>query len=224
MTHTSPTDGPTSEPPDGLGRSARVPSSERLRTGLGVAYALAILLSGGCGAGGDPGRDDQDAIVERAWLDDPDGTISPETAIGRAWTPFQGTLSRGYVTSTTWLRLRIDPAAAGLPDGAADRRLVLVVIPGHLDEVAVYRADRLSEPPAFIGDTHPLPATGQPLLSHTVVFEAASAPFEVLLRLRTQSTQSIDVQALRWDDARDKSLTQHVLVTGLLVFIAMVLA
>jgi hypothetical protein len=167
---------------------------------------------------------ERDAVVERAWLDDPAGTLSPEAALGRAWMPFEGTLSRGYVTSSTWLRLRLDPAAAGPPTFATDHRVVLVIMPGHLDEIAVYRHDRLSESPALLGDAHPAPAAGQALLSHSVVFDDASAPFEVLARVRTQSNHSIDVRALRWDDARELSLHQHVLVTGLLVFLFMVMA
>jgi signal transduction histidine kinase len=188
---------------------------------MAVAGAWATLIVVACDSSDTPDGL-RDAVVARAWLDDPDGALSPQEASGHGWTPFSGTLTRGYTTSSTWLRLRIDPAAAGPPALAEDRRLVLVVMPGHLDEVAVYRADRLSEPPVLLGDAHPLPATRQALLSHSVALDGSTAPFELLLRLRTQSTHSIDVHALRWDEAREQNLRQHVLVFGLLVFIAMV--
>jgi signal transduction histidine kinase len=189
-----------------------------------VACAIAFLLTGACGPATGTMSIERDAVVERAWLDDPAGTLSPEAALGRVWTPFDGSLSRGYVTSSTWLRLRINPAAAGPPSVAADRRLVLGIMPSHLDEIAVYRADRLSEPPELLGDAHPASTAGTALLSHAVVFDEATAPFEVLLRLRTQSTHSIDVQALRWEDAHTQSLRIHTALTAVLVFTLMVMA
>ncbi len=140
-----------------------------LHTLLKVACAFSIVLAGGCDPETGTEAGERDGIVARAWLDDPDSTMSPEAALGRVWTPFNGTLARGHVRSTTWLRLRIDPAAAGTPAIAADQHLVLVIMPGHFDEVAVYRTDRLSEPPVLVGDTHPVPA-GQALLSHSVIF------------------------------------------------------
>ncbi len=212
--------------PAGTGRLPHTPPPLAWRGLNAVICACATLMVGACGASQsrDTRSGERDGVVARAWLDDPDGALSPEAALGRVWTPFDGTLSRGYVTSTTWLRLRIDPAAAGPPSVAGDRRVVLIIMPGHLDEIAVYRADRPSEPLALLGDTHPPPAARQALLSHTVVLDEATSPFEVLLRLRTQSTHSIDVQALRRDEAGAQSLRQHALVIGLLVFMAMVIA
>ena len=167
---------------------------------------------------------ERDGVIERAWLVDPDGSLTPEGALERNWMPFAGPLSRGFTSSTTWLRLRIDPAAAGPGSVASDHRLVLRVMPEHLDEVAVYRVGRLSEPPVVIGDQHPVSGPAQSLQAHSVVFDDATTPFELLLRLRTQSNQSIDVQAVRWDAAvelRAASLARAVMV---LVFSLMVMA
>jgi two-component system, sensor histidine kinase LadS len=162
-----------------------------------------------------------DAVVHKAWLDDPGGSLSPQAAIESDWVPFKGLLSRGFTASTTWVRLKIDPAAAGAATEAADHRLVLRIVPVHLDEVAVWRADRLTQPPVLVGDKHPPAGPQQGLLNYAVVFDDATAPFEVLLRLRTQSNHSLHVRALRWEDSSVLTASQHSLVIGYLVFILM---
>jgi two-component system, sensor histidine kinase LadS len=167
----------------------------------------------------------RDAIVERNWLDDPASGLSPKAAIEANWTRFSGSLSRGFVASgsTTWLRLRIDPAAAGPGSIASDDRLLLRIMPGHLDEIALFRADRLSDPPVLVGDRHPATGPGQTWLSYVIALEAGTQPFDVLLRLRTQSNHSIDIRVMRWDDARAESVRQHYLVIAYLVFTLMVI-
>jgi signal transduction histidine kinase len=166
----------------------------------------------------------RDAIVERSWLDDRDENLSPEAALERSWSPFSGSLSRGYTASTTWLRVKVDPAAATPVAAGADRRLVLRILPGHLDEVAVFRADRPAELSVRVGDAHPVAGPRHGLLVHAVVLDDAPAPFELLLRLRTQSNHSIDVEVLRWDDSREASIAQLGLVIAYLVFTLMVMA
>lgn len=163
----------------------------------------------------------RDGVTERLWLDDPDSRLSPQAALEDSWTPFEGPLSRGFTASTTWVRVKVDPAAAGPTSIAGDHRVVLRIVPGHLDEVAVWRVDRLSQPPVLLGDKHPGVELQQGLLNHAVVFDDATAPFEVLLRLRTQSNHSMHVRALRWDDASALSAGQHSVVIGYLVFTIM---
>lgn len=170
-----------------------------------------------------PGHLGADAVTERAWLDDPDGSLSPRTALARDWTPVAGPLAQGYTRSTTWLRLRVDPAAASPAQMQSDTRLVLRIRPGHLDEVAVYRTDQLEQAPLLIGDSHERIGQGLRFIDHAVVFENAVAPFELLLRVRTKSNHSIDVQAMRWDDAREEDRQQLTRVVGFLIFTAMVI-
>lgn len=175
----------------------------------------------------EPLAGERDAVVERRWLDDPGSHLTPQAALQRAWTPFTGPLSRGFTTSSTWVRLKIDPAAAGPGTLASDRRLVLLIMPGHLDEVTVYRVDRLSEAPAVVGDKQVTgeqrPGPHQGLMHHAVLFDDGAAPFELLLRLRTQSNHTLHVQALRWDDARDVAARQQTLVFAFLIFTVMVI-
>lgn len=165
-----------------------------------------------------------DAITSRAWLGDAGSELTPQAALAGQWAPFADSLARGFTSSTTWLRLTIDPAKARrAQSNGPDRRLVLLIMPGHLDEVAVFRGDR-AEPLAVVGDRHPASDALQGLMHYAVVLEDAVAPFDVLLRLRTQSNHSIHVQAMSWDDAVLAAARQHSLVIAYLVFTIMVIA
>lgn len=144
------------------------------------------------------------AITATAWLNDPDGSLTPEQALAGVWTPYEGVFSRGYTQSATWLRLRIEPSRAGQAILAEDRRLVLRVEPGHLDEVRVYKTSDLAQPLATLGDTTAPPRGPHRWLAHSVVIPDAAAPFELLLRVRSQGAHISHVQALRWDEARDQ--------------------
>ena len=202
------------------------------RAPLNLTLCLLILLSwlmtvmpGAVQAQGSE-VDGRDGVTHRSWLNDPDSTFSPQEVLGRNWRRFEGPLSLGYTRSTTWVRLTIDPAAAGAASLPSDRRLVLRILPGHLDDVTVYRVDRPSHPVARVGDLFP-PAERarfpQGLLHYAVVFdEADGQPFEVLLRLRSQSNHSMHVRAQRWDEAREATNWQQAVVYCYLVFIAMV--
>lgn len=187
---------------------------------LALTILCACLLAGACRQDGV----ERDAVVERAWLDDAEGTLTAEAALARRWTPFSGMLARGYTSSSTWLRLRIDPAAAGPGSLASDHRLVLRIMPEHLDEVAVFRADRLQEPPVLVGDTHTVATPPQALMTHVAQFDDVTEPFLVLLRLRTQSNHSIAVDAVRWDDALIADSSRRDVVVGNLVFMLVLLA
>lgn len=218
---------PTSPPTpvgDRVGAVRRLP--RLLISAFGAALALLCLLAGLLApdtAQASQARE-RDAIVERTWLDDPDSALSPEAALGRDWKAFTGSLSRGFTSSTTWIRLKIDPAAIDPPPSGTDRRFVLSIVPGHLDEVAVFRADRLSQPPVMVGDRHPASPVMWGMLQHAVVIEPDGAgPLELVLRLRTQSNHSIHLEALPWEDAIERTAAQRVLVIAYLVFTGMVI-
>lgn len=165
----------------------------------------------------------RDAVVDRSWLSDPQGTLSPEQALSSQWTKYEGALGRGFTSSVTWVRLKLDPALAGSGSFPSDHRLVLRIIPSRLDEVTAWRVDRLADPPAKVGDKFSPEGAQQGLLNHAVVFDEATTPFEVLLRLETTGNHSMHVAALRWDDASGLLSSDSSMVMGYLVFTLMVI-
>jgi signal transduction histidine kinase len=144
-----------------------------------------------------------DPILERSWLEDEDGVLSPEQALQGPWQPFDELFTAGLTRSTLWIRLLIDPGRAAKPSLEGDQRLVLSMLPVHLDEVAVFQSDRLNEPPLVLGDRY-LQVGNKPFYQNTAVFERA-APFEVLLRVRTTGMLAVLPSVSRWDEAKDYS-------------------
>ena len=165
----------------------------------------------------------RDAVVERSWLSDADGTLSPQDVLTQNWTKFDGPLGRGFTNSITWVRLKLDPAVAGPASIASDHRLVLRIVPSRLDEVTAYRVDRLDDPPVKVGDKFKPQGPQQGFLNHGIVFDDAVGPFEVLLRLDTEGNHSIHVEALRWDDAYSRVTRDSILITGYLIFTLMII-
>ena len=165
----------------------------------------------------------RDAVVERSWLSDSEGTLSPQDVLTRNWTKFDGPLGRGFTNSITWVRLKLDPAVAGPGSIASDRRLVLRIVPSRLDEVTAYRVDRLDDRPVKVGDKFKPQGPQQGFLNHGIVFDDAVGPFEVLLRLETEGNHSIHVEAWRWDDAYSRVTRDSILITSYLIFTLMVI-
>ena len=72
----------------------------------------------------------RDAVVDRSWLSDLQGTLSPEQALSSQWTKYEGALARGFTSSVTWVRLKLEPALGWVrqlsirpPFGAANHSL-----------------------------------------------------------------------------------------------------
>lgn len=154
------------------------------------------------------------AITSQSWLADPHNAFTPRQTLGQSWTPFEGVLARGYVRGTTWLRLRIDPRLAGPGTLPTDQRIALRIEPDHLDEVVVIDPTKGEQVLATVGDTTKPLTQPHRWLGHTVVIPDAAEPFELLLRVRSQGAHSVQVRALRWDQARDLDLQsiQHAWV------------
>lgn len=167
----------------------------------------------------------RDQISERAWLDDPSNGLGPEQVRGMNWTPYNGPLRRGFQSSTTWLRLKIEPLAdTGRLSPDREKRLVLRILPGHLDEVALFDPRRPDQPPFLTGDTHDWRKAEYRSFNQNLVIDTPAEPIEILLRLRTTSHHGIHVEALRWDDIESIDRLQQLLYGAIITFLVVVLA
>lgn len=95
----------------------------------------------------------QDHIVERAWLEDPHGTLDWPQVQQHSTTPFQGTLTKGFGHSVIWLRLRIAPQTQPV-SAPSQGRLILRIRPVYLDDIRVYDPLEPSGLVGVTGDTH----------------------------------------------------------------------
>ena len=171
------------------------------------------------------GGDSRDLISARAWLDDPTNSLGPDQVRAMAnWTPYSGPLRRGFQTSTTWLKLRIEPITQrGLRNPDRESRIVLRILPGHLDEIALFDPRRPDQPPLLAGDTHDWRLGEYRSFNQNLVIDTPSAPVEILLRLRTTSHHGIHVEALTWDDVEAADRRQHLIIGAVVIFLTMIL-
>ncbi len=173
----------------------------------------------------DADRDHRDHIVERAWLDDPSNSLGPEQVRAMEWIPFSGPLRRGYTASTTWLKLRIDPTVMQAHAGAGrPAQLVLRMMPGHLDEIALFDPRRAGQPPLLAGDTHDWRRAQYRSFNQNLVMDLPSEPMDVFLRLRTSGNHGILVEALRWEDVEAIDRQQQLIFGAVIMFLLTILA
>jgi signal transduction histidine kinase len=172
----------------------------------------------------EPARDPIDHISARAWLDDPSNSLGPEQVMSMTWTPFTGVLRRGFRVSTTWVRLTIQPPARQNQQAAQQpQRLVLRMLPGQLDEIALFDPRYPDQAPQWAGDRQDWRLSEYRTFNQNLVIAAPNEPVEVFLRLRTTSHHGLRVEALRWEDAQDKDRVQQQVFAGVITFLLMIL-
>jgi signal transduction histidine kinase len=144
----------------------------------------------------------KDHITDQALFEDVSGQMAFESLPQERFQPFTGMLNQGYSPSTFWLRLRIDPPGMG-------DRLILRVRPSYLDEVVLYDPALGTSGPQVRGDEQMAEDRYQSLnLNFTIA--AGSAPRDVWLRIRTDSTLLVAVDALDLDAAIKADVLQQL--------------
>ncbi len=163
----------------------------------------------------------QDHITDRAWAEDPSGQLGLEQVQSLPMHPFSGVLSRGFGKSVLWLRLRLDPHAAG--DGPdTSGALALRIRPVYLDSIQVFDPQAAQPLLATTGDrTHPRLEVLQERDFLVPVARGATAR-DLWLRLESTSTRQIHVEALDLKDLTRINL-QETLVVGLYVGIVVLM-
>ena len=160
----------------------------------------------------------QDHILEKSYWTDVTGNASFDQAREAIYTPYSGVLSKGFNAHAQWIRLRI----AAVPPGGQDN-LVLRIRPVFLDQITLFdpAAQSLGQAPRTTGDLTPVQSTEFESLNHTFVIPAQSTPRDVWLRLRTQSTQLLHVEAL---SPRDLLRLEHSLWLAYSALLALILS
>jgi signal transduction histidine kinase len=161
----------------------------------------------------------KDHIVERAWLEDPQGTLGWPEVQERSTRIFQGTLTKGFGESIIWLRLRIDPLAHSVPARSQDR-LILRIRPVYLDDIRVYDPLVPGGLAGVTGDTHHPRQDEFHGLDFLIPVAKGSQPRDIWLRMASTSTRQIDVQALSIDDLNIRAHTQSLVFSGYVGLVA----
>lgn len=196
-------DAETPSDPSGAGRADAVPVL------LGV-WRLLVLLAGllaGVLAGG--GAWAQDHIVERAWLEDPQGQMTWQDVQRQPVQVFSGVLSRGYGDSVVWVRLTVDPHAHPLPRDNPGQ-LVLRIRPVFLDDIQVFDPLVPGGIAGALGDQrHPSEQTLEGLDFLLPLARGESAR-HVWVRLASTSTRQIYAQVLNMEQLAQRNYHQQL--------------
>jgi two-component system, sensor histidine kinase LadS len=157
-----------------------------------------------------------DHITERAWFEDPGGTLDFAEIRERPFTPFTGILNQGYSAATFWVRLRLDPGQAAQDGFPMDtlNPLILRIRPTYLDDIALFDPLQGIDPLCFTGDHHDWEKDEYRSLNLNFVVPRGNAPRDVWLRIRSTSTVQFHVEALNIDATLKKD-NQQYLVNGL---------
>ncbi len=192
-----------------------------LRAGRWCFVALGMLLTSAMASYA------QDAIVERAFLEDKSGSLTwadvQQSQVDQQFQPYEGPLNRGYHPSAVWIRLRLKDGAAS--QGGLQRTVgiapwyVLRIQPGYIDEVTLFDPLDANNPPPKVGDRQSIPQSGYHSLNHNFVVPIGTGPRTLWLRLETTSTRLIHVEALTLAQASEKDSLQSLLLGIFLAFL-----
>ncbi len=142
----------------------------------------------------------QGFVAQKAWLEDPSNTLTWDQVqdLSPRLTPYQGVLSRGFGSSTIWIRLRLDPQVQNPLQ--AKERLVMRIRPVYLDEITLYDPLHPEGPAGVTGDlTHPRSHEFEGL-DFMLPVERGTEPRDLWLRLKSTSTRQISIQVVTLDE------------------------
>lgn len=148
-----------------------------------------------------------DHVLERAWVDDPDASLTLAQVERLPATPFKGILSRGFTQSATWIRLRV----AGEPAARAGDQLIVRIRPVYLDRITLFDPLDDSGQPRLAGDREAWDASEFKSLNHGFVIPASTEPRDVWLRLETTSSSFIHVEVMTPEYAQQANRLQELL-------------
>jgi two-component system, sensor histidine kinase LadS len=156
----------------------------------------------------------REPTIDRAYWQDESAQATYEQAQTQIYQTYDGVLSRGYTAAAIWIRLRVMP-----PVGS--ETLVLRVGPVYLDEIQLF--DPLFDKglPRKTGDTAHFENNEFKSLAHTFVIPAGQEPRTVWLRVRTNSTTLIGVDAFTPQGMAEREFHAQLGYFAVLALVAM---
>lgn len=148
-----------------------------------------------------------DYILDRAYYEDPTNSLTFAEAQNKTYTPYADILSNGFSRSTFWVRLNISKS----PN---PQDLVISILPIYLDEIELFDPFIPLEHPRVLGDRHPPENNEYQSLSYSFVVPSTQEDRYVWLRLKTSSTNLMQVRALNIKDTKFANQVFEFLAVG----------
>lgn len=133
----------------------------------------------------------RDYVDERAYFEDKTNTLTFAEVKDKPFTTFEGLLSKGYSRSAFWVRLKI---AANTQ--ANLKELVVRIQPTYLDEIQFFDPAYPTSKARVTGDRYSSDDSEYQSLAYNFVVPADDTPRYVWLRLKTSSTNLMQVRVL----------------------------
>ena len=153
-----------------------------------------------------------DFVAERAWVEDPAGTMTLAEVQQAKSTPFENKyFTRGFSQSTFWLRLHIDPDLGR--EHSSVEKLVIRIRPPYQDQIRLYdplaAQDRLRQ----TGDFFDWANDEYRSLNLNFVIPVGDAPRDVWLRLKTNQSTMTVIEVMSEDETRAADRRQEIATT-----------
>lgn len=150
-----------------------------------------------------------DFVTERAWVEDPAGTMTLAEAQQAKTTPFENKyFTRGFSQSTFWLRLRIDPDLE--KDHSFADKLVIRIRPPYQDQVRLFDPLSAQDHVRQTGDYFDWAHDEYRSLNLNFVIPVGDAPRDVWLRLRTDQSTMTVVEVMSENETRAADRRQEM--------------
>jgi len=136
-------------------------------------------------------------IVERAYFEDASNALTLDQVKQKPFATFSGMLSKGYSRSAFWVRLKI----ANTDQKDQSSALVLKVQPTYLDEIHLYDSEEPLRLNRVLGDRYPYANNERSSLTYDFLIPASKKERYVWLRLKTSSTNLMQLSVVQENDA-----------------------
>lgn len=182
-------------------------------------FLLSVLIVSWAILGGLAQAATTDYIVDRAYFEDASNQLTFDQVKEKPFVVFNGMLSKGYSHSAFWVRLKIAPVMTE----KADEPLVLKIQPTYLDEVQLYDAAEPLRLGRVVGDRYPYANNDRKSLTYDFLIPASNKERYVWLRLKTSSTNLMQLSVVSEADAiamdRQFDIAVAAILSALLVFL-----
>ena len=136
-------------------------------------------------------------IVERSYFEDASNALTLDQVKQKPFAAFSGMLSKGYSRSAFWVRLKI----ANTDQKDQSSALVLKVQPTYLDEIHLYDSEEPLRLNRVLGDRYPYANNERSSLTYDFLIPASKKERYVWLRLKTSSTNLMQLSVVQENDA-----------------------
>lgn len=197
-----------------LGYSFKLPFVLAIPVAL---FAMALQIASEATAGKSASTQGVGFLVSQSYYIDQTGKADFEDVVGAEFTPLNGSLSKGYVSTAVWLRLRV--AATPL-----EQSLVVIVEPPFLQRLELYdpaQPDFSADEPTLSGRDERSKVGSFDSISNGFVIPATATERDIFIRITSTTSMLAEVSILSWDDASNSNISTLVIVGAYFALLTM---